>query len=120
MSKLIRTALAGALPVVMLALPAAAMAGHVRPAGDGHAAPVVRSEPVQNIYNQPWYNYVADIQEAEKELTSDLKRASDREDRADAWEEYDVELADADKDYVKEMRERGYRVGRVSILAYND
>lgn len=120
MSKLIRTALAGALPLVFLALPAQAGTPRTLPARDGEQAPVIRTEPVQGVFNQSWYNYVADINEADKELTSDLKRATDREDRADAWEEYEVELADADKDYVKEMRQRGYKVGRVTVVAYND
>lgn len=120
MSKLIRNALAGTLPLVILALPAQAGTLRTPPVRDGAHLPVVRTEPVQGVYNQSWYNYVADINEADKELTSDLKRATDREDRADAWEEYEVELADADKDYVKEMRKRGYKVGRVTVLAYND
>lgn len=119
MSKLIRNALAGMLPLVILALPAQAGTPRTPPVRDGAHASVIRTEPVQGVYNQSWYNYVADINEADKELTSDLKRATDREDRADAWEEYEVELADADKDYVKEMRQRGYKVGRVTVLAYN-
>jgi len=120
MSKLIRNALAGTLPLVILALPAQAGTPRTLPARDGAHAPPIRTEPVQGVYNQSWYNYVADINEADKELTSDLKRATDREDRADAWEEYEVELADADKDYVKEMRQRGYKVGRVTVLAFSD
>jgi len=115
MTKLIRTVLASTLPLAVLAFPV-----HATPALQGETAPVVRAEPVQGVLNQSWYNYVADINEAEKELTSDLKRATDREDRADAWEEYEVELADADKDYVKEMRKRGYKVARVTMLAYNN
>lgn len=115
MNKPIRFAVAGAIPLAMMAMTAAAT-----PPRDSGQAPVIRTEPVQGVYNQSWYNYVADINEAEKELTSDLKRATDREDRADALEEYDVELADADKDYVKEMRKRGYKVARVSVLAYRD
>lgn len=75
----------------------------------------IRSEPIAGIYNAPWFNYLADVQEAEKELGSDLKRATDAEDRRDAWEEYHHELVDADRDYVKEMRERGYRAGRVTV-----
>lgn len=120
MSKLIRNVLAGTLPLVILALPAQAGTLRTPPVRDEAHASVIRSEPVQGVYNQSWYNYVADINEADKELTSDLKRATDREDRADAWEEYEVELADADKDYVKEMRQRGYKVARVTVLAYND
>ena len=65
--------------------------------------------------DQQWYNYKTDILEAEKELTSDLRRATDREDRWDAWDEWETEVIDADKDYVKEMREKGYRTGRVTV-----
>lgn len=100
---------AAVLPAAILALPIQA-----------HYAvgqkPEVRTEPVAGVYNKFWYNYVADINEADKELASDIKRATDEEDRYEAWEEYHQELADADKDYVKEMRERGYRIGRVTII----
>lgn len=116
MSKLFQIAAAGILPLAAVAAPA--LASHT--AASGNPALVVRSEPVQGVYNQSWFNYLADINEADKELASDLKRATDREDRADALEEYEVELADADKDYVKEMRKRGYKVARVTMLAYND
>ena len=75
----------------------------------------IRSEPIAGIYNAPWYAYLADVREAEQELGSDLRRATDAEDQRDAWEEYHHELVDADKDYVKEMRERGYRAGRVTV-----
>ena len=44
-----------------------------------------------------------------------MHRATDDEDRRDALEEYRTEIADANKDYKKEMRERGYPVGRVTI-----
>lgn len=75
----------------------------------------IRSEPIAGIYNKYWYSYLADVREAEQELGSDLKHSTDAEDRRDAWEEYHHELTDADKDYVKEMRERGYRAGRVTV-----
>lgn len=75
----------------------------------------VRSAPIAGIYNNPWYGYLADVREAEQELGSDLRDATDAEDQRDAWEEYHHELVDADKDYVKEMRERGYRAGRVTV-----
>ena len=75
----------------------------------------IRSEPIAGIYNAPWYGYLADVREAEQELGSDLKHSTDAEDQRDAWEEYHHELVDADKDYVKEMRERGYRAGRVTV-----
>tara|TARA_R110001606_G_scaffold202496_11_gene350613 strand:+ start:2475 stop:2894 length:420 start_codon:yes stop_codon:yes gene_type:complete len=77
--------------------------------------PVVRSEPIAGVYNKFWYNYLADVLEADKELKSDLRRATDEEDKRDAWEEYEHELVDADKDYVEEMRDRNYRVGRVTV-----
>lgn len=101
---------------VCLALPASALAavpyGSMPP---GFDPPPVRSKPIAGVYNQYWYNYKADILEAEKELVSDLRHATDREDRWDAWDEWTVEVADADKDYVKEMRKKGYRTGRVTV-----
>ena len=75
----------------------------------------IRSEPIAGVYNRPWYAYLADVREAEQELGSDLRNSTDAEDQRDAWEEYHHELVDADKDYVKEMRERGYRAGRVTV-----
>ena len=75
----------------------------------------IRQQPIAGIYNSPWYAYLADVREAEQELGSDLKHSTDAEDQRDAWEEYHHELVDADKDYVKEMRERGYRAGRVTV-----
>lgn len=75
----------------------------------------IRSEPIAGVYNSPWYAYLADVREAEQELGIDLKHSTDAEDQRDAWEEYHHELVDADKDYVKEMRERGYRAGRVTV-----
>ncbi|QFT78591.1 hypothetical protein [Erythrobacter sp. THAF29] len=63
-----------------------------------------------NDSNSWWLDYKTDISEAERELDSDLRRATDEEDVRDAWEEYHREIADAKHDYRKEMRERGYRV----------
>ena len=82
---------------------------------DATSHAVVRSEPIAGVYNKFWYNYLADVLEADKELKSDLRRATDQEDTRDAWEEYEHELVDADKDYVEEMRDRNYRVGRVTV-----
>tara|TARA_R110000822_G_scaffold79696_6_gene190400 strand:- start:446 stop:829 length:384 start_codon:yes stop_codon:yes gene_type:complete len=82
---------------------------------DAETHAVVRSEPIAGVYNKFWFNYLADVLEADKELKSDLRRATDKEDTRDAWEEYEHEMVDADKDYVKEMRERNYVVGRVTI-----
>ena len=63
-----------------------------------------------NDSNHFWLDYTTDISEARRELRSDLRRATDEEDRRDAYAEYRHELADAKKDYVKEMTERGFRV----------
>ena len=102
---------------MLAALPAtaavAAVPYHSMP--PGFEAPRIRTAPIAGVVNQDWDNYKADILEAEKELRSDLHRATDREDRWDAWDEWTVEVVDADKDYVKEMREKGYRSGRVTV-----
>mgnify|MGYP003639054706 FL=1 len=45
----------------------------------------------------------------------DVQCVTDAEDNRDAWAEYEHELVDTDKDYVKEMRERHYVVGRVTV-----
>lgn len=93
-----------------------ATTGHAVPFADGpEDTTVIRSEPIAGLYNKPWYAYLADVREAEQELGSDLRGATDAEDQRDAWEEYHHELVDADKDYVQEMRERGYRAGRVTV-----
>jgi hypothetical protein len=81
----------------------------------GFDRPEIRTAPIAGVYNQYWYNYKADILEAEKELVSDLRHSTDREDRWDAWDEWSNEVIDADKDYTKEMRKKGYRTGRVTV-----
>ncbi|WP_052071840.1 hypothetical protein [Sphingopyxis sp. MWB1] len=102
---------------LLFALPAsAAVAADMRYAPPaGFETPTIRDHPIAGVYNKYWYNYRADILEAEKELGSDLMRATDAEDRRDAWEEWAGEVVDADKDYVKKMRRKGYRGGRVTI-----
>lgn len=71
-----------------------------------------RSMPASpnNDSNKWWVDYLTDISEARRELDSDLRRATDAEDRRDARREYRREIADARYDYEKEMNERGYRV----------
>ncbi len=102
--------------VLLVATVLASTSGHAVPFADGpDDTTEIRSEPIAGIYNAPWYAYLADVREAEQELGSDLKHSTDAEDQRDAWEEYHHELVDADKDYVKEMRERGYRAGRVTV-----
>src|SRR3546814_16324500 len=74
---------------MLAALPAtaaiAAVPYHKMP--PGFDAPPIRAEPIAGIVNQYWYNYRADILEAEKELSSDLRPATHRDDRRDAWED---------------------------------
>jgi hypothetical protein len=80
---------------------------------DGHEP--ILTQPISGMADNYWHDYLTDIGEAEHELDKDLRRATDEEDRRDAVEEYRNEIADANKDYKKEMRERGYRVGRVTL-----
>ena len=56
-----------------------------------------------------------DLSEARRELQSDLRHASNEEDIRDTQEEYRQEVADARRDYVKNMRKRGYTVGEVQL-----
>lgn len=99
----------------LLAIAASANAGYTVDSPAAELDIELRKEPIAGLHNAPWFNYLADLNEAEKELGNDLEGASDDEDRRDAWEEYRTELIDADKDYVQEMRERGYRAGRVTV-----
>ena len=71
--------------------------------------------PIAGIENSLWFDYRIDITEAQKELRSDLRRASDFEDLRDAWEEYGDELRSERKHYIEEMAERGYRYGFVTV-----
>lgn len=82
------------------------LAAHDRIVVDGYRMPVAPN----NYTNKWWVDFQTDINEAKRELRSDLRRATDAEDRRDAYDEYHNEIADAKKDYAKEMRERGYRV----------
>ncbi len=75
----------------------------------------ILTSPIAGIENSLWFDYRIDVTEAQKELSSDLRRASDVEDLRDAWEEYAFELRDEREDYVEEMAERGYR-GIVTIV----
>lgn len=99
----------GAAMIIVPAVGAAAHSSHSR------AHEEILTRPIADRENNYWFDYVADIREAEHELEKDLARASDDEDHADAMEEYHNEIADANKDYKKEMREKGYRVGRVTV-----
>ncbi|MEE4152710.1 MAG: hypothetical protein V2I27_00975 [Erythrobacter sp.] len=100
-------ALAAATAITAIAAPAAAGDRPIVVERDrGRALPVAPN----NYTNKWWIDYETDISEAKRELASDLRRATDREDRFDAREEYRREVADAQYDYRKEMFERGFRV----------
>lgn len=71
--------------------------------------------PIGGIQTKYWFNYRANVNESQKELSSDLRHASDIEDQRDAWEEYGSELRGERGKYVKEMSKRGYRVPTVYI-----
>jgi hypothetical protein len=73
------------------------------------------AEPIGGIQNSFWFDYRINVNEAGKELTSDLRHASDTEDLRDAWEEYHTELAHERRHYVDEMAERGYRYSAVFV-----
>lgn len=74
----------------------------------------ILTHPIAGIENSLWFDYRIDVTEAQKELSSDLRRASDVEDLRDAWEEYAFELRHEREDYIHDMAKRGYR-GYVTI-----
>jgi hypothetical protein len=76
---------------------------------------LIIQSPIGGVRGARWFDYRTNVGEAQKELTRDLRHASDMEDRRDAWEEYASELKAERRHYVKEMRERGYRYGTVRV-----
>lgn len=76
---------------------------------------LIIASPIAGIHNRLWFDYRIDVTEAQKELASDLRHASDIEDRRDAWEEYGVELRKERIDYIEAMAKRGYRQGTVTV-----
>lgn len=71
--------------------------------------------PIAGVQNKQWYNYRINIVESQKELATDLRKATDIEDQRDAYEEYGSELRHERTTYVKTMAKKGYRVPRVYI-----
>lgn len=76
---------------------------------------LILTSPIAGVENSLWFDYRINVTEAQKELTSDLRRASDTEDVRDAWDEYGHELRHERIHYVKKMEKRGYRQGRVIL-----
>ena len=107
------------LPILALGFAAAATAAvpvlHEEQFARAEEALIITA-PIAGIENRFWFDYRIDVTEAQKELTSDLRRASDIEDRRDAWEEYAHELKHERFHYIEEMAERGYRMGQVIIV----
>jgi hypothetical protein len=77
---------------------------------------LVISAPIGGVRNHYWFDYRTNVNEAKKELASDLRHVSDTEDLRDAWDEYRHELNHERAHYVKEMAERGYRQPTVTVV----
>lgn len=77
---------------------------------------LILTRPIAGIENSRWFDYRTNVSETQKELASDLRRASDLEDTRDAWEEYAHELKHERVDYIEDMAEKGYRMGTVKIV----
>jgi hypothetical protein len=71
--------------------------------------------PIGGVRNSKWFDYHTNVNETRKELASDLRRASDLEDRRDAFEEYGHELRHQRVTYVRAMAKKGYRAPRVYV-----
>jgi hypothetical protein len=107
--------------IALLSLSGALMIGATATTLSAHPGQQVHSHilttPIAGKYNNYWYDYKSDVEEAESELRSDLRRADTAQDEREARAEFRRELADARKDYRKEMREKGYlRRGSVEML----
>jgi hypothetical protein len=79
---------------------------YARPGGQNHIH--ILKQPVAGVFNNYWYDYKSDVDEAENELRKDLRRAKTTQDKREVWAEYNNELKDARHDYTEEMAERGY------------
>ncbi|KHK91672.1 hypothetical protein [Novosphingobium malaysiense] len=105
-----------AAAVGLVAVPAVAMAAvpmmYEEQMARQEEARIIQS-PIGGVANSKWYDYRINVTESQKELASDLKRASDLEDTRDAWSEYTHELKDNRHDYVKAMAKKGYRIPQV-------
>ncbi len=107
--------------IALLSASGALMIGATATIASAHAGPErhkhIMTAPIAGKYNNYWYDYKSDVEEAESELRSDLRRADTAQDEREAWSEYRRELADAHKDYRQEMMEKGYlRRGQVEVL----
>lgn len=99
--------------VAALTVPFAAPAAFAHPGTAAHTH--IMTTPIAGVRSNHWFDYRSDVEEAEIELKKDLDDAKTRQDRREAFQEYDRELADARHDYVKEAREEGLLRGRVIV-----
>ena len=109
-----RVAVAAALAVPATVAMAAAPMMYEQSIARQEEARIIQT-PIGGIKNAKWYDYRINVTESQKELASDLKRATDIEDTRDAWGEYAHELKDNRHDYVKAMAKKGYRIPQVYI-----
>jgi len=110
-AKIALTAFAlAAVPTAALALPML----YEEEAARLEESRIIRS-PIAGIQNSHWFDYRTNVNETKKELASDLRRASDTEDKRDAWDEYGSELRHERGNYVKAMAKKGYRAPRVYV-----
>ncbi len=100
-----------AAPLALIAAPVPALA-HPGPEAHEHTL----DGPIAAKYNNHWYDYRSDVEEAENELRKDLRRAKKPSDRREAYAEYNRELYDARKDYTQEMVENGYVLRRGEVI----
>lgn len=111
----------GKTTVSMMALSALLAGGAIPTVTVAHPGPEAHNHiltaPIAGKRNNYWFDYKSDVEEAESELESDLRRTKTAQDEREARAEFRREIADARKDYTKEMRERGYVArGEVEVL----
>lgn len=97
---------AAAIPTTALAIPVM----YEQQVARQEEARIIRS-PIAGIHNSKWFNYRANVTESRKELYSDLRHATDIEDKRDAYEEYGSELRHERVSYINAMAKRGHRAG---------
>ncbi|MBH0113568.1 hypothetical protein I5E68_11465 [Novosphingobium sp. YJ-S2-02] len=109
-----RTAAAAALAIPATMAVAAVPMTVEQQMAQQEQARIIKS-PIGGVENSHWFDYRINVTETQKELASDLRRASDLEDTRDAYSEFAYELKDNRQDYVEYMAKKGYRVPRVYL-----
>lgn len=99
-----------AAPTTAIALPMM----YEEQAAHEEEARIIRA-PIGGVQNSRWFDYRTNVNETRKELASDLRHATDTEDRRDAWDEYGTELRHERVTYISHMAKRGYRIPQVYV-----